>query len=152
MLCLSVEAPRSPTLFFTSSHHVPSKRPQASIGFIHYYVATYRVAPAFRSRATPAIQPPFLARDRGVSPSLLESDTLAPRFSKLVMTLVLQKMLAHIRGVLPVTPASSIGIAAFSTSTSAKLVCPSKIAVVNAFKATLLFAAPCTSVCSTIAA
>lgn len=72
-------------------------------------------------------------------------ETLAPRFNKLVIVLVLQKMHAHMRGVLPVTPASSMGMAAFSINTSARLVWSSKIAVVNAFRAILLLPAPFTS-------
>ena len=89
-------------------------------------------APAFLRILAPAAQPAFLARMRGVSLSLFTIVTLAPCFNNDDMTSVLQKMADHIKGVLPVTPASSMGMAALSTNTSAKLAEPSKIAVTRA--------------------
>merc|ERR1719231_1982388 len=38
--CLSVEAPRSPTLFFTSSHHVPQQTPPCQ-HWLHRLLGSY---------------------------------------------------------------------------------------------------------------
>ena len=111
---------------------------------LHYYVhlttmctwcavrAVYFLAPAFLNNAAPLAQPAFFASAKGVLPSLLVKVTLAPLTNKDDMTFVLQKIADHIKGVLPVTPASSIGMAAFSTKTSATAVESSKIAVTRA--------------------
>jgi len=109
---------------------------------LHYYVhltttwcavrAVYFLAPALLNNAAPLAQPAFFANAKGVLPSLLAKVTLAPLSNKDDMTFVLQKIADHIKGVLPVTPASSIGMAAFSTKTSATAVESSKIAVTRA--------------------